>query len=61
MKRPVILIQSAIVPVARLAATVALESKRAEGHSDCLGTAEWHCNHIGCVWLKYCLKDPLEN
>ena len=34
--------------------------QRAEGQVDCFGTAEGHCDHIDCVWRKYCLKDSLE-
>ncbi len=32
--------------------------QRAEGHSDCFGTAEGHCDRIDCAWRKYCLEDP---
>ena len=35
--------------------------QRAEGHSDCFGTAEWHCDRIECAWRKYCLEDSLES
>ncbi len=34
--------------------------QRAEGQADCFGTAEGHCDHIDCVWRKYCLKDSFE-
>ena len=34
--------------------------QRAEGHSDCFGTATGHCDHVDCVWRKYCLEDSLE-
>jgi hypothetical protein len=34
--------------------------QRAEGHSDCFGTAPWHCDRIDCAWRKYCLEDSNE-
>jgi len=34
--------------------------QRAEGQSDCFGTAEWDCDHIDCAWRKYCLEDSFE-
>ena len=34
--------------------------QRAEGHSDCFGTAEGQCDRIDCAWRKYCLEDSLE-
>jgi hypothetical protein len=33
--------------------------QRAEGHSDCFGTAERHCDRIDCAWHKYCREDSL--
>ena len=33
--------------------------QRAEGQSDCFGTAEGHCDRIDCAWRKYCLEDSL--
>ena len=32
--------------------------QRAEGQSDCFGTAEGHCDRIDCAWRKYCLEKP---
>ncbi len=34
--------------------------QRAEGHSDCFGRAQWHCDRIDCAWRKYCLEDSHE-
>ncbi len=34
--------------------------QRAEGQSDCFGTAKWHCDRADCAWRKYCLEDSLE-
>ena len=34
--------------------------QRAEGHSDCFGTVEGHCDRTDCAWRKYCLDDSLE-
>ena len=31
--------------------------QRAEGHSDCFGTAEGQCDIIDCVWRKYCIEE----
>ena len=31
--------------------------QRAEGHSDCFGTSEGHCDCMECTWRKYCLDD----
>ena len=35
--------------------------QRAEGHSDCFGRAQWHCDRIDCTWRKYCLEDSYES
>jgi hypothetical protein len=34
--------------------------QRAEGQSDCFGTAELDCDHIDCAWRKYCLEDSFK-
>ena len=34
--------------------------QRIEGHSDCFGTVQGHCDHIDCAWRKYCQNDSLE-
>ena len=34
--------------------------QRAEGHSDCFGTAKWHCDRLDCAWRKYCQEKLLE-
>ena len=34
--------------------------QRAEGHSDCFGTAVRNCDRMDCSWRKYCLEDSLE-